>query len=119
MPFFRPRVTVSADFRNVFFPTWLLIEKFVCYCRKCLKVWFSWMAPIISSAIWTIKRFACVCITCKQLLLHSFQLIFQSNLVVFTLELLLQNSVNGAKLRAMFSDLRIRANLEFLEQFSH
>ena len=40
------------------------IEKFVCYCRKCLKVWFSWMAPTISFAIWTIKRFACFCISC-------------------------------------------------------
>ena len=62
------------------------------------------MAPTISSVIWTIKRFACVCISCKQLLLGSFQLIVQSNLV-FTVELLSQNSVIGAKAGAMFSDL--------------
>lgn len=38
----------------------LFIEKFVRYCRKSLKVWFSWMAPTISCAIWKTKRFVCL-----------------------------------------------------------
>ena len=77
------------------------------------------MAPTTSYAIWMIKRFFCVCISCEKLLLDSFQLIVNSNLV-FTLELLSQNSVIGAKTCVIFSDLRtLRQTWSFLEQFSY